>query len=245
MTIQAPKFLYESRLLDATPIASTTAAGYNVLNLRDLRPYTWWKPTAAPSTVTVDSASARSADYGMVYAEAGTYQIRGSTDNFVASDVLLGTIILTTTGLGAVFFASTSFRYWRLRSTSGTPAVAIALIGVALTFQRSIRAPFDPLGREPKSVYNRSMQGLALGSVVDFEEFETPLRLEHLEQSWVRGTFLPAWRAHLRDRPFVFAWDPSDHADELYLVTVRGGFKTPHQNLGMADLDLNLVGTVL
>ncbi len=245
MTIQAPKLLYESRFNDATPVASTTATGYNALNLRDYRPYTWWKPTAGPSTVTVDCVSAKSADYGAVYAEVGTFEIRGSTDNFSASDALLGTIALTATGLGLVTFASTSYRYWRLRSTTGAPAVAIALIGQALELPHAVREQFDPLGREPKETFNKSVQGMPLGGIVDYEQFETTLSLRHIEQSWVRGAFLPAWRAHLRDKPFIFAWDPANHAAELYLVAVRGGFKTPHLHGGRADLDLTLSGAVL
>ena len=91
-----PKILHDNRLDDATPVASTTATGYNVLNLRDWRPYTWWKPTALPATVTVDSAVASAADYALIFGHSlhtaqAAVEVRGSTDNFVSSDVLLAT----------------------------------------------------------------------------------------------------------------------------------------------------------
>ena len=117
-----PKIFY-ANLLTAAMVASTTASGYAVANLVDWRSYTRWKPTAAPATLTMDCGSAQAADYGFVYAEAGTYQVRASTDNFSASDVLLGTITLTATGPGLVVFASVSYRYYRITSTTGTPEV--------------------------------------------------------------------------------------------------------------------------
>lgn len=62
-----PKILYDNRLSDATPTASSTASGYSVLNLRDWRPYTWWAPASLPATVTVDCGVAREADYALLY----------------------------------------------------------------------------------------------------------------------------------------------------------------------------------
>src|SRR3954464_7747325 len=93
----SPKFLYDNRFNDAVPVASTTAAGdFNVLNLLDFRPYTWWKPTALPATVTIDSGSAKAADFAMIYGhdlftQGATLEIRKSTDNFAANDVLVAT----------------------------------------------------------------------------------------------------------------------------------------------------------
>ena len=92
-----PKFLHDNRLNDGTPVASTTAVGnYNVLNLLDFRPFTWWKPTALPATVTIDSGVPRAADYALIYGHdlhdaQVAVEVRGSTDNFAASDVLLAT----------------------------------------------------------------------------------------------------------------------------------------------------------
>lgn len=94
MAFQKPKILYDNRFADANPVASTTAAGYNVLNLRDWRPYTWWQPTALPATVTVDCLIARAADYALLWGHSlhdaqASIQVRGSTDNFASSDVLV------------------------------------------------------------------------------------------------------------------------------------------------------------
>lgn len=238
-----PKIFYESRFADAAPVASTTASGYSVLNVRDWRPYTWWKATVLPATITVDCGVARAADYLLVYGEAATYEVRGSTDNFAASDVPLGSVTLTALGFGLVLFASVSYRYWRLRQTgSGTPAVAIAAPGAALEFPRRMASGFDPIGRSVEGQSNRSERGHPLGSVIDFEEWSGSLSFKNLSQSWVRGTFVPAWKTHLRGSPFLFAWDPVDHASELYLVKAGPGYKTPHGVGQYCDLQFDVKG---
>lgn len=244
-----PKILYENRFKDATPVASTTAAGYNVLNVRDWRPFTWWKPTAGPSTVTVDCGSAKSADYGLVYAEAGTYQIRGSTDNFSASDVLLGTVTLTATGYGWVSFGSASYRYWRLRSTTGTPAVAIAAIGVALEVPAYFGDGFDMRGRDAKGQFNRSNEGHALGAVIKWQEWHETLKFEVVNGSggwtWERASFEPAWNAHLMHTPWVFLWDPEGHPTEIILLAVTGKYDAPHKSGGFVDLSIPVTGVMV
>src|SRR3990172_8530193 len=83
-----PKILYDNRLKDATPVASSTAAGdFNVLNLRDWKAFTWWKPQSLPATVTVDCGVARAADYAFVYghdlvSSHAAIAIEASNDNF-------------------------------------------------------------------------------------------------------------------------------------------------------------------
>lgn len=43
--MQTPIILYDNRLNDGTPTVTSTEAGYDVLNLRDLRDFTYWKAT--------------------------------------------------------------------------------------------------------------------------------------------------------------------------------------------------------
>jgi hypothetical protein len=243
-----PKILYENRFNDATPAASTTASGYSVLNVVDWRPYTWWKPTAGTSTITVDCGSAKSADYALIYAEAGVYQAYASTDNFVSSNVLQGTITLSATGLGWVAFTSVSYRYWRILSITGTPAVAIAAIGVALEVPAYFDEGFDPRGRTAVSQYNRSIDGHALGAVVDFQEWKQTLRFPLVNGSsgwtWIRNSFEPAWNAHLMVKPFGLAWDPTGNATEVILLSSAGSFAAPHKAGGICDLTLAVSGVM-
>ncbi len=239
-----PKFLYDNRFADATPVASSTETGdFNVLNLRDWRPYTWWKPTAIPATVTVDSGSARARDYMLVYGEAGVYEARGSTDNFGASNVLLGTLTLTETGLGLVTFNSASHRYTRLTLPSGSPrAVAICAIGAALVSPVYLEGQFDPIYRRVHGQSNRNENGHPLGRAVYFEEWSAQITLRDVSWTWARDSFIPAWKTHLRGSPFGFVWDSDLYPGDVRLVQAGDRFRGPHRAGSFADIDIELEG---
>lgn len=240
-----PKFLYDNKL-GAAAIASTTAAGFSALNLFDWRPYTLWKPTALPATVTMDCGSPKSVDFMLVHGEPGTYEVRGSSDNFVGVDVLLGTVTLAAKGLGCVFFTSVSYRYLRLRCTGASPyAVGIAVIGAALEAPVGLpTSGFDPVGRRVHSTFNRSEAGYPLGRIIDYEEWQQDITLNWLSWSWIRSTFEPAWNAHLNRNPFGFAWDYQDHPSETRLVMATSGFETPHKTSDYTDLILPVSGAM-
>lgn len=243
-----PKILYENRFKDATPVASTTAAGFNVLNVRDWRTFTWWKPTAAPSTITVDCVTPKSADYGLVYGEPGTYEIRGSTDNFSASNVLLGTITITTTGFRWVSFTSASYRYWRLNSTTGTPSVGIASIGVALEVPAYFDEGFDMRGREAQGQYNISQDGHPLGSVIEFQLWKDTLKFTTVDGlngwTWERNNWEPAWNSHLMHTPWVLIWDPTGYTTEIILLQSEGKYDAPHKSGGFVNISIPVSGVI-
>lgn len=243
-----PKILHENRLDDATPVASTTAAGFNVLNLRDFRPYTWWKPTALPATVTVDCGSAKAVDYWTVYGhdlftQAATIELRGSTDNFGASNVLLDTFAPTDNKAFARYITSVMYRYWRLRITGGAtmPSIAIAALGQLLDVPSYLESGFDPTGRKVVGVSNRSMDGHPLGRTVKYEQWEESLKFQLLTWSWLRASFEAAWTAHLRDDPFLFVWNPIGQPAEIYLVMAKDAFKSPHRAGSLCDLTMDVV----
>lgn len=246
-----PKILYDNRFKDATPVASSTATGnYNVLNLRDWRAFTWWKPATLPATVTVDCGSAKSADYLWVwghdlFTNGCTIELRGSTDNFGASDVLVITKTPTSNKPFMVTVASASYRYWRVRITGSTaPSLAIVAAGAALDIPEYIKAGFDPLGRTVKGQANRSAGGFPMGRVVMYEDWSEDLRFDLLTWTWVRASFLPAWSAHIRSDPFGYAWDPDGHADELYLLAAKDQFRAAHRTGGWVDFSLPVMGLV-
>lgn len=245
----AAKLFYDNRLDDGTPEASDTASGgYSVLNLRDWRNYTWWKPASVPATVTVNCGAAKAADYLFVWGHdlltnGCTVDVRASTDNFVTSNVLVASHTPTDDYPFIKTFSSASYQYWRTTITGATaPSVAICAVGVALELPRRLLVGFDPLGRKVKSKNNRSVSGNPLGRVVDFEQWRSELFIPAVSWSWVRNTFLPAWRSHLMDTPFGFAWDPLDHADEIMLVTSADELKLPHHEGTNADLSLEISG---
>lgn len=241
-----PKFLYDSRFEDASPVASSTAAGdFNVANLVDFRAYTWWKPASIPATVTVDSGSAKARDYMLVYGEAGTYEARGSTDNFGASNVLLGTLVLAKTGLGLITFGSASHRYTRLTIPSGTaPAVAIAAIGAALEAPVYFDGSFNPIDRKVMGQRNRNENGHPLGRVVYFEDWQARILLPDVAWSWARSTFVPAWTARLRGSPFGFVWDSDLYPGDVRVVQADDDLRIPHRAGSLCDVELEVQGVI-
>ena len=246
-----PRILYDNRLADAVPVASSTAAGdFNALNLRDFKPFTWWKPAAMPATVTVDSGVAKAADYWLVwghdlFTRGATIELRGSTNNFAGSDVLVDSVTPASDAPFARYFASASYRYWRLRVTGATaPALAVAAMGARLEVPSYLREGFDPRGRVPQGTLNRSVKGHPLSRMIEFEDWTETLNFELLTWAWIRATWEPAWAAWLRGNPFVFDWDAAGHPSEIRLVNATGGWKAPHRAGGYADLSLEVAGVI-
>lgn len=251
MATAYPKILYDNRFADATPVASSTAAGYDVLNLRDWRPYTWWKPSSLPATITVDCGSSKAADYFAVYghdmaSRGNTIELRKSTDNFAANDVLVASKTPTTDDPFVVEFTSTTSRYWRLKVSNGSaPVLAIAPAGAALVMPRRLTNGFDPIRRTIKGQSNRSEDGHPLGKVIECESWEQELSFGQIEWTWLRSTWVPAWKAHLRGTPWLLAWDLTDHPDELYLVQSGETYDTPHVLGPYAELRVGVSGVAL
>ena len=242
-----PLILYDNRLSNGTPIASTTAAGYAVANLTDWRGYTWWKPTALPATITVDCGSAKSADYALIhshdlFSKGCSVEVRGSSDGFGASNVLLASLTPTSDAPVLLTFNAVSYRYWRITLTGAgsMPALAIAAIGSRLELPTYLPQGFDPTTRKVVGKRNTSSAGQSLGRVVDFEQWEQSISLQRVPWSWIRATWIPAWQAHLRSAPFGFAWDKDTDATDVKLVTAGDDFSTPHYSGSTADLSFDL-----
>lgn len=245
-----PGFLYDNRLNEGTPAASTTGDDFDVLNLRDLRPYSFWRPTTLPATVTVDCGSPLPADFAAVCGhDLATrhcwIEIRGSTDNFSSSDVLLIKRKPDADVPLILPFASVEYRYWRIRiNGQELPTLAIALIGEALRLPRRQVLGFDPVARSARTMTNQSAGGYPLGKVTAFEEWRQKVALDVVQWAWLRETWLPAWREHLRDEPFLYAWDSTDHADEVYLVTTSGEFAAPTLGGDKCSFEVEISGAV-
>lgn len=244
-----PKLFFDNRLADAVPVASTTAAGsFAAANVADMRPYTWWKPTALPATLTVDCGSAKAANFALIYGhdlftQGATLEVRGSTDNFVSSNVLVATSTPASNNPILLEFGSVSYRYWRFRITGTiTPSIAIAIIGAALVMQKYLTAGFDPLSRQLISQNNANENGQPLGKIIDFEQFSQTLQFDNCTWAWLRGTWQPAWRSNLRGAPFIFAWDSVNYPSEIYLVNAGDHYSAPHQQGGLASLTFDVVG---
>lgn len=244
-----PKFLYDNRLGDGLPVASSTAAGtFSVLNLLDWRPYTWWQPAALPATVTVDCGAVKAADFALVYGhnlwtQSATLEIHGSTDNFAASDVLVATSAPASDLPLLLTFNSASFRYWRFKLTGAfAPSLAIVAIGAALVSTVYMQDTFSPVDRTVEGQTNRNENGHPLGRAVYFETWKATLLLPSVSWSWARNTFLPAWKSNLRGSPFGFCWDSDLFPEDVRLVQAGDELQIPHRAGSFCDVQLDVQG---
>lgn len=241
-----PLLLHDSRLADAGFIDTDTMDGYDVKNLLDFRPYTWWRPRYMPQNIFIDSNG--SADYWLVYGhdlftQGATIELRGSNDLFITEDVLIDSITPTDDEPFLRTFNTVTYNFWRIRLTgSGFPAIAIIAFGNKLEFPRRLINGFDPVGKKSQGQINRSVKGHPLGTVIDYELWKQPIKLRNIDINWLRNNWLPAYDSHLKSVPSVFAWDPVEHASELYLVNPVSEFDSPHIGGQFCTLSFDLEG---
>lgn len=251
-----PVILYDNRLLDGTPTATDTDADstYSVLNLSDLRPYTWWKAAAAGTKhITVDCGSPKTADtlgivgHNLLTAGATVSVESSSTGAWVGEEIerLAGFVPVSDKAILKLFTSATA-QFWRIKIITATvvPQIAVLLLGDKLAFERFIKSGFDPQAEEIVGESATGKSGHPLGAVVRFVRRPIIPSWAKLTTSWVANTFRPAWDDHLSQlKPFFFAWDPGEHVDEVYFVRIEDGFQLtiPYDPV-RRSLDLKMIG---
>jgi len=255
MTWQLPQILYDNRLEDGTPTATQTDSGYDALNLKDWRTYTYWQGTGtSPYYLTVDCGNAKTADTLAIlshnlYTIGATIYLECSSDNFSGdiTEALAG-FAPATDKIIYKNFTSQSKRYWRLKITfTGTksPRIGILCFGDRITFPYSPEVPFDPTPETVQAESNVSQAGNLLGAVVDYLEVNPKPQWKDLDPSWINTYFNPFWYDHAYLlTPFFWAWEPGDHVTEVFLVSVKPGFNLgrPYESGTRQHVSLDLVG---
>lgn len=224
--------LADNRLLDGVPVASHTAAGYDALNIRDLRTYTFWKSSwADPSTITVDCGSAKGADsFGVVRHNLGTVQSQvsvESSDDGVNWTSRLSAAIPFSDKPFLRRFTTASARWWRVSFNAQTaPAqVAVLLLGMGITFPRLPDAPFAKVEVRQESERAVSKTGQLIGSIVRFKGLQVSPQWSYLEKDFVDNQLWPFYRDYSgAGNPFLWSWDPVGHSDEVHFVRLKEGF---------------------
>jgi len=227
-----PKILYDSILDGATLTATDTASGYSVQHVTDLRPYTLHKFNAAGTKyITADCGAAVSADAlalvgHNLHTASATVSVETSPNNSDWTERLAGFQPASDRAL-LKEFTTQSFRYWRIKivTASVQAQVGVALLGEIFDFERWPLNRFDPDAQKVIADATVSKAGNLLGVTRRYASRSLALSLKSLTPSWVENTFLPAWEAHLGElKPFVFAWDITNHATEVCFVRIPANF---------------------
>src|SRR3990170_2717469 len=218
-----PIILADNRFLDGTPTATDTAAGYDVLFIRDYKTFTSWKAASVGTKyLTVDCGSAKSADCiafaGHNFGTGAALVSVESSDNGTDWTERIVPFAVVDDKAALRMFASVSARYWRAKIASPTiaPQVAVLLVGLRITFPYPPDAPFSP-GKEGMEVSAaRSRTGQLLGVDVRFKPYSIRAQWSDLSRTWVESYFLHFWENHASNlTPFFWAWDlgvyPNDH----------------------------------
>jgi hypothetical protein len=125
--------IYYPNLIDAySAIADTSHASTDLTgaNVAQEHPSKVWRTgtSTATESVTIDLGSAQAATAAIIFAHTllntdSTIQLRGSSDNFGASNTLVATFTWIA-GPMVITFGSASFRYWRVIFTKAAAGVS-------------------------------------------------------------------------------------------------------------------------
>lgn len=246
-----PRIYYDNRFDDGAIIATAADAGTAGENIADWRAYTFYRPASLPATITVDCGAAKSADYVLIaahdlFSKGCTVEVRASTDGFVSSNVLVQSIAPTSDAPLLRHFSSVSYRHWRLLISGGAsmPSIGIAAIGMRFELPGYLGADFDPTGRRVVAQSNANLDGQPLGKVIEYTQQRRSVRMRFVDPAWIRSTFLPAWREHLRSMPFGFAWHVGIDSANVVIATAGDDLRTPHFPGGYADIEFDLINVV-
>jgi len=247
-----PYILADNRFLEGTPTATDTAAGYDVLNIRDLKSFTSWKAASAGTKyITVDCGSAKSADTLAIYkhnlALAAAVSVETSSDNISWTERLSAFAPDSNKGQLKTFPKQT-FRYWRVKIVLNTaiPQAAEIMLGERITFPYPPEVPFTPSATKIEADFNRSKTGQLLGTVVRFKPYTISARWSKLSRTWVDASFRPFWENWASElKPFFWAWDLDTFPSDVRFVMIdpESALETPVTVLSTYDsVSLEMVG---
>ena len=244
--MQTPIILYDNRLTDGTLVATDTETGYDVLNLIDLRPYTFWKAAShGTKYITVDCGAAKSADCLAIighnlYTAGATVSIESSPDNSSWTVRLAG---FTPTSDKAVLktFTSASAQYWRIKIVTAAVAayMAVALLGVKIQFEYPPETPYTPYAETAAADVERSKNGHILGVSTYNPVLNLQAQFGLVSRTWLDAYYIPFWQNHARlFKPFFFVWDLDTYSADVFFVSIGddASLETPFSVLTYTDV---------
>lgn len=220
--------LYDNRFLDAMPVASSTAAGFDVRNINDLKSFTYWKASSGSAhTIVVDCGSAKSADTVAIlshnlFSIGGSFSVEYSSDNFTTSTTALATFFPDSNNLVYQQFTSASARYWRITISGSGAFIAVAMVGVRFTFDTEIEGEFSPGTETIKADHTMTRYGDVIASTSMVRMMATSVTWGFMLDASFRAAFKTAWDAHLSlGKPFFIATDYANNPRDAYFYRIK------------------------
>lgn len=217
-----PRIAYDNLLTTATLTAtpSTTVSGGGTVNLKDWRPWTFWRPTgAAPWTLEADFGASKAVN---CFAVAGHDCI-----DTVAMDTWNGAAwvqFATTEAVNdgsVIYLTGTSVTTTKVRFRFDSLSfLAVLFVGTDITLPEGIQGGWtDPiLAQRAKTTTETTRGGVFLGNAVELWDASLDLEIKNVEATWVRDTWRPFVLA-CSTRPFLLHWNEAEWPNSACLCT--------------------------
>lgn len=237
-----PRIAYDNLLTTATLTAtpSTTVSGGGTVNLKDWRPWTFWRPTGTgPWTLEADFGASKSVNAFAIAGHDCTGSVTFQTWNGAAWVTFAST---TAAADGSVIYLT--------GDTVVTTKVRVVIN--SLTFAAVIFAGQDmilPEGIQPGwtdpvqaqravTTTETTRGGVWLGNAVELWDADLDLEIKNVEATWVRDTWRPFLLA-ASTRPFLLHWNEAEWPNSACLCTDAKFGTTAFSQRGLCDVSVS------
>ncbi len=220
MAIEKPEIYYLNRLDGATVTASTNNDNvwllYNYSKL-----YPWIAGSTAAQNVLIRLGSSLACDCVIIEnqnAVGATWELRASTDNFSASNVLIDSWQQMTAGNILRRFTSASYPDWKVNiSSGGTWEIGEMYLGESAQLPKNPVIPFDHESDIDKSLVSRSDRGYKTAlDRFKLKYFQLNFGEHYLAE--YNNAFLDWWIECGCVKPFYFCFRPDTEPENICLV---------------------------
>ncbi len=244
-----PIILFDNRFQDGTPVATDTASGFDVLNIRDYRAYSFWKAASqGTKEIIINCGISKPADalgiVGHNLASVGASISVEISANGADWTEVLAPFYPWSNRAQLRLFTQVSGKYWKLKLAGCTaaPYLGEALIGLKIQFPYPPDGPYTPYTEEVEVDTAKSKTGNILGSVIRHHPIQIAPRFSNFlrtfafgpgtggwgEFPWGQGpwgsewTLKDFWEQHASLMlPFFWVWDLSIFPQDIFWLKVK------------------------
>lgn len=230
-------------MLDAavlTAVPADASAESTVLNVRDGKPWSFWRPLpAGPAEIVADLAAPSRTTYAALAGHDASGTI--AVDAWTGSN-WIQVATATSSGDGAVRYLT-----WppivttRLRFCfAAISYLSLLYAGEDLILPEGLAPGWtDPdLAQRPKLNAEISRGGVWLGARVEYWDATLSLSLKRLDPAWVRAYWRPFQRT-CATRPFFLHWHETDWPDSACLCTNADFGESSFSAVGSIDVSVS------
>jgi hypothetical protein len=223
----APTILYDNLYLLGTPVATDTAAGYNVLNVTDYKDYTFWQANGTGTKrITIDCGTSKTANCLGIYAHNldssganATVSVESSVNGTDWTSRLAG--FTPQKGANVKKVTSVSARYWRVNfvTASIAPRVGVLFLGARLDMEQPAETPIGYMNESVTAKAEESTNGNYLGAIVQNHPINQTAMFKGITKTWFDTNFLPFVNTHYKKlKPFFYAHDLDTYSADCFYV---------------------------